>query len=234
MAALAFSMLTRPVETMSAFHLLKAVHEGGGTNVVNVILVDFRGFDTLGEITVLALAALGLNALLDGLRLPPYVSAAARETDRHPVMLAMLMRPLLPLALTVAAYVFLRGHNLPGGGFIAGLIVAVALVLQYLASGIDYAQARLNLDYARVAGLGLAIAATTGAASWFFGYPFLTSTFTYVNPPIVSKFEVASAMAFDLGVLLVVVGSVLLILTDIGALSRRELRSPGARSGDCW
>jgi multicomponent K+:H+ antiporter subunit A len=203
--------------------MANAVPGGGGSNVVNVILVDFRGFDTLGEIAVLAMAGLGVHAILASLRLVPHARREiTAEADRHPVMLAMLMRPLLPLAIAVSVYIFLRGHNLPGGGFIAGLVTAVALMLQYLASGIDFATARLRIDYVRVIGFGLAVATLTGLASWLFGRPFLTSTFAYIHAPVVGKFEVASAMAFDLGVYLVVVASVLLILSALGDLSRRE------------
>ncbi|WP_439573772.1 monovalent cation/H+ antiporter subunit A [Phreatobacter sp.] len=220
---LAYAMLTRPLETISGYHIANAVPGGGGSNVVNVILVDFRGFDTLGEIAVLAMAALGVHAVLEGLRLKPYAHREiAAEADRHPVMLAMLMRPLLPLAIAVSVYIFLRGHNLPGGGFIAGLVAAVALMLQYMASGIDFATARLRIDYVRVIGLGLGIATLTGLASWFFGRPFLTSTYAYIHAPVVGKFEVASAIAFDLGVYLVVVAGVLLILSALGDLSKRE------------
>jgi multicomponent K+:H+ antiporter subunit A len=143
----------------------------------------------------------------------------------------MLMRPLLPLALAVSAYILLRGHNLPGGGFIAGLIAAVALMLQYLASGIEHARARLTFDYVRVIALGLLVAMGTGAASWWFGYPFLTSTFTYIRPPVIEKFEVASAMLFDLGVFLVVIGSVLLVLSELGVLSRRDRTDPATKPG---
>jgi multicomponent K+:H+ antiporter subunit A len=220
---LAYGMLTRPFETISGYHMANAVPGGGGSNVVNVILVDFRGFDTLGEIAVLAMAGLGVHAILASLRLVPHARREiTAEADRHPVMLAMLMRPLLPLAIAVSVYIFLRGHNLPGGGFIAGLVTAVALMLQYLASGIDFATARLRIDYVRVIGFGLAVATLTGLASWLFGRPFLTSTFAYIHAPVVGKFEVASAMAFDLGVYLVVVASVLLILSALGDLSRRE------------
>ena len=230
-AALAYAMLTRPFETISGYHIANSVPGGGGTNVVNVILVDFRGFDTMGEIAVLAMAALGLHALLDDLRLRPYAASATDLADRHPIMLAELMRPLLPLALAVSAYIFLRGHNLPGGGFIAGLIAAVALILQYIANGLDYAARRMRYDYVRVLGAGLAIAAATGLASWAFGRPFLTSAHGYVHPPLIEKFEIASAMAFDLGVFLVVVGSVLLVLAELGALSRREQPPPRAKEG---
>jgi len=229
---LCYAMLTRPLDTISGYHLANAYSGGGGTNAVNVILVDFRGFDTLGEIAVLAMAALGLHALLDGVRLRAYAPGAAREADRYPIMLAQLMRPLLPLALAVSAYIFLRGHNLPGGGFIAGLIAAVAIMLQYLASGIDFAAQRMRIDYVRVLGAGLLIATLTGIASWLFGRPFLTSAFGYVRPPLIEKFELASAMVFDLGVFLVVVASILLALSELGALSRREIGAPAPRHGE--
>lgn len=223
LAALVYAMLTRPFDTISGYHLANSVPGGGGTNVVNVILVDFRGFDTLGEIAVLAMAAMGLHALLEEVRLRPYAGRAVSLADRYPIMLAELMRPLLPLALAVSAYIFLRGHNLPGGGFIAGLIAGVAIMLQYLASGIDFASRRLMVDYVRVLGAGLAIAIATGLASWGFGYPFLTSTFGYAHPPIIDKFELASAMVFDLGVFLVVIASILLALSELGRLSRNEI-----------
>ncbi len=229
LAVLAYAMLTRPFDTLSSFYIANSVPGGGGGNIVNVLLVDFRGFDTMGEISVLALAALGVHALLDGLRLRPYADRVAGEADRHPVMLAMLMRPMLPLALTVSAYLFLRGHNLPGGGFIAGLITGVALMLQYVASGIDYAAARLRFDYLKVAAVGLALAAGTGLAGLLFGFPFLTSTHGHVHVPLIGEIELASAMVFDLGVYLVVVAVVLLILSELGTLSRRELPAPAGQ-----
>jgi len=221
-ALLAFAMLTRPFETISGFHIAQAKPGGGGTNVVNVILVDFRGFDTLGEIAVLAMAALGMQALLEGLRLSPMVGNARTRGDRYPIMLEMMMRPMLPLALAVATYIFLRGHNLPGGGFIAGLVAAMALLMQYLSAGIDYATARMRADMVRVLGVGLLIACATGLASWLFGYPFLTSTFAYVYPPFIDKVELASAMLFDLGIFLVVVATIVVALSELGMLSRRE------------
>jgi multicomponent K+:H+ antiporter subunit A len=224
MAALAYAMLTRPYETISGFHLDNAVPGGGGTNAVNVILVDFRGFDTLGEIAVLAMAAIALHAVLDGLRLPPHARRTSQDSNRHPIMLAMLMRPLLPLALTVSVYVLLRGHNLPGGGFIAGLIAAVALMLQYLASGIEFASARMRIDYVKMLAAGLAIATATGVASWAFGYPFLTSAHAHLHAGPLGEVEAASAMIFDIGVFIVVVAAVLLALSELGQLSVREIR----------
>ncbi len=221
-AALSYAMLTRPFETISAYHLAAAKPLGGGTNVVNVILVDFRGFDTLGEIAVLAIAALGAQALLAGLSLRPRVGNAQGDADRLPVMLRQMMQPMLPLVLAVSVYIFLRGHNLPGGGFIAGLIAAVAIVLQYLAAGIAFAQERVRADFVRMLGAGLGIASLAGIASMVLGLPFLTSGFTYVYPPLMEPVELASALVFDLGIYLVVIASIVLVLTELGQMSTRE------------
>jgi multicomponent K+:H+ antiporter subunit A len=218
---LTWAILTRPHETISEFFVANSVPGGGGTNVVNVILVDFRGFDTLGEISVLALAGLGIYAMLKDLRLPgPACDTRGRpwNWDMHPPIMAALTRLLLPLALLVSFFIFLRGHNLPGGGFIAGLITAIALIMQYLANGVDWTHRRLTSNLHPVIGAGLTIALLTGLASLLFGYPFLTSTFAHVHWPIVGDFEIASAMAFDLGVYLVVVGATLLILVHLGLM----------------
>src|SRR5690606_39998830 len=94
-------------------------------------------------------------------------------------------RLLLPLALLVSIFIFLRGHNLPGGGFIAGLITAVALIMQYLAQGTTWTQARIPFDMQTMIAAGLLIAASTGLASWLFAYPFLTSTFRHLHWPLV-------------------------------------------------
>ena len=222
LGALAYAMATRSFSTISAFHIDQAVPGGGGANVVNVILVDFRGFDTLGEIAVLTMAALGIHALLDRSRIPPCVDITSTAGERHPLMLNMLMRPLLPLTLTVSVYILLRGHNAPGGGFIAGLVTAIALILQYIASGIVDTRARLRIDHVRLLAIGMLLALATGAASWLFAHPFLTSTFSHAELPLIGEIELASAMIFDIGVYLVVVTSVLMILAEIGELSRRD------------
>ena len=222
-AALAWAVLTRPYQTIADYYLANSLPGGGGANAVNVILVDFRGYDTLGEITVLALAGLGIYAMLEHLRLPgPDRDPAGRawNLDAHPSIMATLTRLLLPLALLVAVFILLRGHNLPGGGFIAGLITTVALIMQYLANGAAWTQARLHGNMHPVISAGLLIAVATGLAGALFGYPFLTSAFGHFNWPLVGDFELASAMAFDLGVYLVVVGATLLILIHLGLAHR--------------
>ena len=224
-ALLAYAVLTRPYESIASFFLENSVSGGGGTNVVNVILVDFRGFDTLGEITVLAIAAVGIFGLLHRLRLPhPVRDYGGRlwSTDRHPMVLDTLSRALLPMALLISVFIFLRGHNLPGGGFIAGLITAVALILQYISHGVTWAQARQPFSYHAIAGAGVLIAGLTGLGSWLFGRPFLTSAFGHFHLPLVGEFELATAMLFDLGVYLTVVAATLLILSNIGHVSQGE------------
>ena len=233
-SALTYAMLTRPVTTVEGgsigpWFVDQSVPGGGGANVVNVILVDFRGFDTMGEITVLAIALLGILALLARLAPPhglpaPLTDAAGRSwnPDAHPTILATFARLLLPLALLVSVFILLRGHQLPGGGFIAGLITAVALISQYLANGIAWTQSRLPIDAARLAGSGLAIALFTGLASFAFNHPFLTSTFGHWPLPWIGEVELASAMAFDFGVYLAVVGSCLGILAGLGHLHRND------------
>ncbi len=219
-AGITWAILTSPFETLSGFYLEQSVPGGGGKNVVNVILVDFRGFDTFGEITVLAIAAIGIHALLQNLLIKPNEPGPhGWATSKPPLFLAIVSRPLLPLALMVGIYIMLRGHNAPGGGFIAGLVVGIALILQYLASGVDWTQARLKINYFKVIAAGLILALLTGVASWFVGYPFLTTTFTYLNWPVIGKFEVASAMVFDLGVFLTVIGITIVILAELGKLS---------------
>ncbi|WP_110655300.1 monovalent cation/H+ antiporter subunit A [Salinicola halimionae] len=224
-ASLNYALLTRPLDTISGFFLENSVSGGGGHNVVNVILVDFRGFDTLGEITVLCIAAIGIYKLLNRLRLfMPSSDSEGRpwSNDLHPMLLATVSQTLLPLALLVSVYIFLRGHNEPGGGFIAGLVTAVALILLYIARGVDWSQQRLSFQYQPIAVTGVAIAALTGLGSWAFGHNFLTSAFGHFSIPYIGELELATAMLFDLGVYLTVVGATLMILANLGKLTTRH------------
>jgi len=227
---LCYVMLTRPLDSISQFFIENSKTGGGGTNVVNVILVDFRGFDTLGEITVLAIAALGIFKLLAGMRL--FVPAADQDglpwsKDKHPMMLALVSQSLLPLALLISAYIFIRGHNLPGGGFIAGLVTAIALIQQYVAHGVAWMKQRMDFPYHYMIAIGLVLALLSGLGSWLFDRPFLTTWFDYFYWPVVGKFELASAMVFDLGVYFTVIGATMLILANLGKLTTSERPTRG-------
>jgi multicomponent K+:H+ antiporter subunit A len=248
MALLSYSMLTRPTPNdISTFYLSRALPQGGGTNVVNVMLVDFRGFDTLGEITVLVAVSLTVFALLrrfrppkESMQLPAQQRQLAPDlvTDlinpRHAadtalgfmMVPAVLVRLLLPVAVLVSMYLFMRGHNQPGGGFVAGLVMSVAFILQYMVAGTQWVEAQMRLRPLRWMGTGLLCATLTGVGAMALGYPFLTTHTAHLHLPVLGDIHVASALFFDIGVFTVVVGSTLLILTALAHQSVRAYR-PG-------
>ncbi|TAM49793.1 MAG: monovalent cation/H+ antiporter subunit A [Burkholderiaceae bacterium] len=246
MALLSFAMLSRPFpQSTSTFFLEHALSEGGGTNVVNVMLVDFRGFDTFGEIVVLGIVALTVYALLRRFRpAPEIMDLPAQQRALPPDLVtdlinprqavdtavgylmvpAVLVRLLLPFAVLMAIHLFMRGHNEPGGGFVAGLVFSVALVLQYIVSGTQWVEAHLPLAPRRWVAVGLLCALATGLGSIALGYPFMTTHTAHLTLPLVGDIHLASATFFDLGVFILVVGATLLILTSIAHQSVRGHR----------
>ncbi|HEX7128231.1 MAG TPA: monovalent cation/H+ antiporter subunit A [Thermodesulfobacteriota bacterium] len=248
LAALAYAVMTRPLADSIARRFLDdAYTEGGGRNVVNVILVDFRGFDTLGEITVLGTVALTVYALLRRFRPapdsvePPEAQrvAGARPAD-HPeqegeekiaaplLVPGLIARLLFPVIALVAVFLFLRGHDMPGGGFVAGLTLAIGIVVLYIVAGTRWVEARLRVLPARWIGAGLLIAAGTGAGAWVFGYPFLTSASAHADLPVVGRVPMATALLFDAGVLALVFGTTVLVLIALAHQSIRVRRAAAA------
>ena len=221
-ALLAWAVLTRPARSISQFYLDHALPEGGGANAVNVIIVDFRGFDTLGEIAVLGLAALIIQALLAGFG-PRREPLPGSEAERHPLMLQLVSRLVLPFAVLISIHLYLRGHNLPGGGFAGGLVLAIALILQFVGNGQNFVRARWQPDWVRLIGAGLLVATATGAGSWLFGAPFLTTSYDYPLWPGVGAVPLATAALFDAGVFMVVVGATMLALKSISRLTARQV-----------
>ena len=240
LAAASYAVLRQPsVPSIRDFFVLRALPEGGGANVVNVLLVDFRGFDTLGEITVLSAVALTVYALLrrfrpaqESISLPMQqatdVDPAVRQKpgqqahDGYLMIQAVYLRFLLPVMGVIAVYFFMRGHNLPGGGFVAGLIFATAIIVQYMVAGTDWVETHVRLRPHRWIAVGLVCACVTGLGAWLFGYPFLTSHTAHIDLPLLGKLHVPSAFVFDLGVFAVVVGTTMLVLV---ALAHQSLRS---------
>ncbi len=226
-AALALTFLMRDFNSISDYHLANSYEGGGGTNVVNVILVDFRGYDTFGEIIVLGIAGLTIYALMEALlngpaarRLRNADYSQDRSRDRHPLMMVVATRAMLPIAVMVGVYIFLRGHNQPGGGFVAGLVISIALLMQYMASGFGWTQSRQRLEYHTMIGWGVLVAGLTGVGAWLGGAPFLTSIYGYIKLPFIEKFGLGSAFAFDLGVFLTVLGAVMLMLYSLSRIAR--------------
>jgi multicomponent K+:H+ antiporter subunit A len=249
LALVAFAVMTRPLpDTIASYFLQHAYTEGGGRNVVNVILVDFRGFDTMGEIAVLAVVALTVFALLRRFR-PAQDSLASPEQQRHQnafdeaepdrkpgdtvsdylLVPSATMQWLFPVIIVLALYLFLRGHDLPGGGFSAGIAIAAAFILQYMAADAKWVEERLRVLPVSWIGLGLLLAASTGLGSLLYGYPFLTSHSQYVNLPLIGAVPTATALFFDLGVLSLVVGATVLMLIALAHQSIRKLRANRVR-----
>jgi multicomponent K+:H+ antiporter subunit A len=249
LAALAYAVMTRPQpSTMSGFFVENAYTRGGGTNIVNVILVDFRAFDTFGEIAVLGIVAITVYALLrrfrpaaESIPVPEQQRAQASYEQTHSARLkgdavnsamaipALMMAMLFPAIGAAAVFLLLRGHDLPGGGFVAGVTMAVAFILQYMARGTIWVEARLRVLPVRWMGLGLLLAVGVGAAAWLFDRPFLSSSFFVVDVPLIGAVPLASALLFDLGVFALVVGATVLMLIAIAHQSVRAHRMPSSR-----
>ncbi len=246
MATLSYLVMTRPLpDSVSRFFVERAYTEGGGTNIVNVILVDFRAFDTQGEIAVLCIVALTVFALLRRFRpaaetverprqqkLQNAYDDAAPERQVGDTMAdymfvpGIIMHWMFPVAVVLAVYLFMRGHDLPGGGFAAGVTLSIAFVMQYIAAGTRWVEDHLRVLPLRWMGLGLLTALATGVGAFAFDAPFLTSHHQYVYLPLVGKVPAATALLFDLGVFALVVGATVLILI---ALAHQSLRRARAR-----
>ncbi|GLS85788.1 monovalent cation/H+ antiporter subunit A [Cypionkella aquatica] len=230
-AALAYALMLRDAvfPPISAFHLAQSLPGAGGHNAVNTIIVDFRGYDTYGEIIVLGIAALLIFALTESLLASKWAVGPDHVTgdagDPHPIMLQTATRLILPMAMLVGTYLFLRGHNAPGGGFVAGLVFAIGLVMQYIASGQDWAAARRRIPFHAMIGAGVLIASATGIGSFIAGRPFLTSNYTHVHLPPFEDFELATAALFDLGVFLCVFGAVMLALDALARLAKSNAQA---------
>ncbi len=210
LAAVAYAVLTRPFTSIAPFYLAHALPDGGGTNVVNLILVDFRAFDTMGEVAVLGAAGLLVYALLAGFHVHFDHHDADIAEDWNPLLLRTVTRVVLPLAALVAAFLFLRGHNLPGGGFIAGLVLACAILVLRIGGGGRTILDPAHLPYQPWIAGGLVMVLATGIGSMVLGYPFLTSTFAHPVLPVIGEVPLASAALFDLGVFMIVVAATML------------------------
>lgn len=218
-------------------YLQRSFSEAHGRNVVNTILVDFRALDTLGEITVLAVAAAGVFTLLrlrigqrrdwreqsdcgtaagPGRALASLTAAAGGPTTTSgSTILHALARFLVPVLLVVSLVMFYRGHNEPGGGFVAGLIAVVALALDMLAHGPASTRRLLRVQPPTLVGLGLLVAGGSGLASWLAGKPFLSGLWVGGTSGASAGVAVGTPLVFDAGVYLVVVGMAMWIILSL-------------------
>jgi multicomponent Na+:H+ antiporter subunit A len=174
-----------------------------GRNIVNVILVDFRAMDTLGEITVLTTAAIGVRALVGLGAFDNDGDGSGARDLKTSVILRTGTRLMMPLLLLFAMFLLARGHNQPGGGFVAALVVSAAFAIYSMAYGVEAARRALLVHPERLLGVGLLVALVAGLAGVASGHAFLTARWTYFGTAL------GTPLLFDIGVFLVVVGVVL-------------------------
>ena len=261
---------TRVHAPVSELFADEAVSFGGGRNVVNVTLVDIRAWDTMGEISVLLVAATGVASLIfihrrnaerseadefeesaepigasdpdpvaplrsrgsarDGpsSRAKWLVAGATLAPQRRSVILEVATRILFHTMIVFAVFLLFSGHNAPGGGFVAGLVTGVALILRYLAGGRYELSAATPLQPRFLLGGGLFIAVAVGVLSMMFGGAVLQSVIVEWDMPVLGHIKLVSSIFFDFGVYLVVVGLMLDVLRSLGA----EIDRHGEASGD--
>lgn len=241
-----FAMAARTTRPIADLLPDAAYYRGHGSNTVNVLLVDIRAWDTMGEVSVLLVAATGVASMVfrnrrfgaaprvsdagqpDIGRIPMSNSPAVGEITwlrgselRDPryrsLVLEVATRIIFPLIMVLSAYFFFAGHNTPGGGFAGGLTAGLALVLRYLAGGRYELGEALPLDAGKVLGAGLALAAGTAVTSLFLGAPVLSSAVIQFDLPVLGTVKMVTALFFDAGVYLIVVGLVLDVLRSLGA-----------------
>jgi multicomponent Na+:H+ antiporter subunit A len=193
------------VPVVSEEQIALAVPEADGANVVNVILVDFRALDTFGEIAVLAVATLGVMALVK-----PFgdiLSSRIFELRNSPI-LERGARIINPLLLVFAAYLLFAGHNQPGGGFAAGLVASGAVVIVWLARGAPGVRRALRAHPAVIIGAGLLVAGLTGLGGFVWADSFLASSLATLDLGPLGESKAVTPLLFDSGVALTVLGSV--------------------------
>lgn len=227
-----FAMNARSSAPISVFIPDLAKDISHGANAVNVLLVDQRAWDTFGEIMVLVIAATGVASLV--FRSRSFTRRSRRPTLRsegrrwlaadvtserarsRSLMVDVATRLLFPTMVAVSFYFFFSGHNAPGGGFAGGLVAALAITLRYLAGGRAELEETLPVDPARMMGTGVLAAAAAVIWPMFLGRPPLTTQVWEWSIPVIGDVHIPSALLFDAGVYLIVVGVALHILHALG------------------
>jgi multicomponent Na+:H+ antiporter subunit A len=241
----------------------EAVAFGGGRNIVNVTLVDVRAWDTVGEISVLLVAATGVASLVflrqrsgrvlrvsdedhrprrthdgegdgddAGRRLTTWIVAGPTlAPERRSVMFEVVTRVLFHAMIVFALFLLFRGHNAPGGGFAAGLVVGLALAVRYLAGGRYELGEAAPVHPGLVLGTGLFLSAGVGLVSLLAGQHAIESFIVDLHLPVFGDVHLVTSLFFDLGVFLVVVGLVLDVLRSLGAEVDQQDVAGAVRTG---
>ncbi|WP_435205911.1 Na+/H+ antiporter subunit A [Micromonospora sp. bgisy143] len=247
--ALVASGARRAPDISTVFPAL-AVGEGYGRNVVNVTLVDIRAWDTMGEVSVLVVAATGVASLIfergrTGPRPRRPESAAVLGThrpvwlrggptlyeERRSIVLEVVIRLIFHTVVLFSLFLLFSGHNAPGGGFSGGLVAGLALVVRYLAGGRYELTDAAPVGAGLILGAGLALAVGTGAVALLAGGSVLESAKLDVSLPLVGDVHLVTSLFFDIGVYLIVIGLLLDILRSLGAEVDRHIEATGTESG---
>mgnify|MGYP005983276739 CR=1 FL=1 len=225
-------------------------YEGGhGKNIVNVALVDMRAWDTMGELSVVVVAAIGISSLIfvrsrEGTlermstRRPHGVARIATVAEPTPsqdvrrnawllagrtlapgnrsIILEVVVRLIFHLMLVFSVYLLFAGHNLPGGGFAAGLVAGLALIARYLAGGRFELAEAVRIDAGILMGAGMLTTGLTALGGMLWGDAILESAYWQADVPILGHLSFGTSTIFDIGVYLVVIGLMIDILRAIG------------------
>ena len=254
-------------EPVSVDFAEEAFSYGGGKNIVNVTLVDIRAWDTMGEISVLLVAATGVASLvflrkrsgaifragdapesrqvwgggddpLAPVRRPVDERPSYRSREwlragrtlaprRRSVVFEVVVRLLFHTMIVYSLFLLFSGHNAPGGGFAAGLVTGIALIVRYLAGGRYELGEAAPVQPGLLLGSGLFLSAGVGLGALIFGGSVLQSWIIDVSIPVVGDLHLVTSLFFDVGVYLVVVGLVLDILRSLGAEIDRQAEADG-------
>ncbi|HUF99201.1 MAG TPA: hydrogen gas-evolving membrane-bound hydrogenase subunit E [Ilumatobacter sp.] len=202
-------------DQISGEMLARSVPDGKGANVVNVILVDFRGLDTMGEITVLVIAALGAVALARATRGSAPVENDHAGFARLPVVVAS-SRVLFPSIVVLSLYFLFAGHNQPGGGFVGGLTAGAAISLRYVAGGVTSVRESFRFKPWTILGGGMVLSIGTALVPLLSGRSLLEHSSIERDVVVLGTVKATTALPFDVGVYLVVIGLVLMAFEAFG------------------
>jgi len=195
----------------------RSLPDGHGRNIVNVILVDFRGLDTMGETTVLVAASIGAVAIARAGRRPRQAVDNTRSgAMTRIVFVDVSVRLVIHAVILTSLWLLFSGHNQPGGGFVGGLLAGSAITIRYVAGGMHEVRSYNKFKPWSVLGLGLLLAGVTTVAPLLWGKPVLYVSQFSQHLPIVGTMHLSTALAFDVGVYLTVIGMVLMVFEAFG------------------
>ena len=202
---------------LALWYLTEGGEVTGADNIVAVIIVEFRGFDTLGELSVLGMAAVVIAAVTQsmprhmfeaGTRPRPFGQS---QFNSLPVRKGAAL--VVPILVVLSVLIFFRGHTAPGGGFVAALVLATAFGLNYLSRGADTEVVKPFTPIA-LTGWGIIIAISSG----FLG--FLEGGFMYAIHGEIAGEHMTTSLIFDFGIYLAVLGMVTQAINALGGYLR--------------